>query len=66
VAINHNPPNVDVLLGFVNSNGIGEGIIDYDHNGVASFWYQAPATDYYYANVGAQGGGFSYQGYITW
>ena len=66
VAISHNPPNIDVLLGFINSTGVGEGIIDYDHNGVASFWYQAPATDYYYAIVGAPDGGFSYQGYITW
>jgi len=66
VAISHHPPNVDVLLGFVNSAGVGEGIIDYDHNGIASFQYHIPADDSYYAVVGAPGNDFCYDGHVIW
>lgn len=65
VAIYHVPPNVDVLHGFVNSAGVGQGII-VDHNGVASYRYQAPNTDSYYAVVGAPTGGCDYGGHISW
>lgn len=66
VAITHTPIYADVLLGFVNSAGTGPGIIDSNHDGAASFSYQVPSSDSYYAIVGAPTDtGFSYSGYIT-
>jgi len=67
VCIAHDPKNADVLLGVVNSAGVGEGIIDTDHNGVACYQYHIPADDYYYAVVGAPTStGFSYKGCACW
>lgn len=66
VAITHTPPYADVLLGFINSAGNGPGIIDSDHNGIASYSYQVPSSDSYWAIVAAPTStGFSYSGYIT-